>query len=52
MQLSRPVFKSGLLYQLYGSTNLVEGNWFFVDSTTPSNLQDSTTSTPSSIGSM
>jgi hypothetical protein len=40
VQLSWPQFNSGLRYDLYGCTNLVEGNWFYVDSTTSSNLTD------------
>jgi len=43
MQLSWPIFNSGLRYELYGSTNLVSGGWIYLGSTTSSNLLNSTT---------
>jgi hypothetical protein len=40
MQITWPTFNSGLRYELTGCTNLIEGNWFHVGSTTSSNLTD------------
>ncbi len=40
VQISWPQFNSGLRYTLTGCTNLVEGSWFYVGSTTSSNLTD------------
>ena len=38
--ISWPVFTNNLTYALKGCTNLVEGYWFPIDSTTSSNLPD------------
>jgi hypothetical protein len=43
VQIDWPVFNAGLNYALSACTNLVEGNWFDVDSTTSSNLMHSAT---------
>ena len=44
VEISWPVFKSGLRYNLYGRTNLVEGAWTYYGTTTSSNLTRSVTS--------
>ena len=40
VSISWPVFTNGLSYALWSCTNLVEGYWFPIDSTTSSNLPD------------
>lgn len=37
-EVSWPIFRSGLEYQVVGSTNLAEGNWFNVEGTASSNI--------------